>query len=128
MATLKKQTIIYFDPDVGADIGVTRRFRSNKELYIKREHLLKIKEQLRPKDFIGYFQHLGNTHYSIDKRISDIKDAFGEWSLMVGYARIQASIVLLLNEKKQYQDKLEKIREYFKKYEGLEHKEKIIIE
>jgi hypothetical protein len=128
MATLKKPTMIYFDPDVGADIGVTRRFRSNKELYIKGEHLVKTKEQLRPNDFIGYFQHLGNTHYSIDKRISDIKDAFGEWSLIVGYARIQASIVLLLNEKKQYQDKLEKIREYFKKYEDLKHKEKIIIE
>lgn len=128
IATLKNQSIIYFDPDVGADIGVTRRFRSNKELYIKGLDLARAKEKLRPTDYLGYFQHLGNTHYSIDKRISDIKDFFGEWSLIVGYARIQASIVLLLNSKKQYDDKHKKIREYFKNYDDLEHKEKIIIE
>jgi len=128
ITTLKKKSIVYFDPDVGSDIGVTRRFRSNKELYIKGLDLAKIKEHLRPADFIGYFQHLGNTHYSIDKRIVDIKNIFGEWSLMVGYSRIQASIVLLLNDKKQYEDKREKIKEYFKNYDDLEHKTKIIIE
>jgi hypothetical protein len=128
ITTLKKDNMIYFDPDVGSDIGVKRRFRSNKELYIKGEDLVKIKAQLRGTDFIGYFQHLGNTHYSVDKRVKDIKDFFGEWALMVGYARIQASIVLLLNNKKQYEDKREQIKQYFKNYEDLEHKEKIVIE
>ena len=128
LATLKKNTLIYFDPDVGADIGVTRRFRSNKELYIKGEDLIRVKEKLKPTDFLGYFQHLGNTHYSIDKRIRDIKDVFGEYSLIVGYSRIQASIVLLMNDKKQFEDKREKVKSYFKNYGDLEHTEKIIIE
>lgn len=128
ITTLKNKSIIYFDPDVGADIGVTRRFRSNKDLYIKGLDLARVKEKLRPTDYLGYFQHLGNTHYSIAKRISDIKGIFGEWSLIVGYARIQASIVLLLNSKKQYDDKHKKIREYFKNYDDLEHREKIVIE
>lgn len=125
--SLQGRSLVYFDPDVGSDIGIIRRFRSNKELYIKGEELLRIRSQLRSSDCIGYFQHLGNTNYSVSQRIKDLKEYFGEWVIMVGYARIQASLVLILNDEQQYESKREIIKQYFKNYEDLRHKEKFII-
>ncbi len=124
----KKATLVYIDPDVGSDVGVVRRFRSKREMYIKGEDLLRIRSELKNGDYIGYFQHLGNTNYTIPNRIKDLKEYFGQWVIICGYSRIQASITFLFNKETDYEDKRERIRRYFKQYEFLESKDKIIIE
>lgn len=125
---LKKPTLVYMDPDVGSDVGVVRRFRSKKEMYIKGEDLLRVYNELKSGDYIGYFQHLGNSNYSISSRIKDLKEYFGKWVIICGYSRIQASITFLFKDEADYEDKRERIRLYFKQYEFLESKNKIIIE
>ncbi|HCW07520.1 MAG TPA: hypothetical protein DGG95_09180 [Cytophagales bacterium] len=118
---------IYCDPDIGSDIGVVRRFRSKRDMYLRGEDVLKIKNQTTTNDYIGFFQHLGNTNYSPAKRISDLKKHFGKWILLVGYSRIQASLVLVFNNENEFEDKREKIKRYFKLYEYLEHSEKFVL-
>jgi len=124
--TLTKKTIAFADPDVGADIGITQRFRLNKNLYLMRENMLKMKQQLKQGDYMAYFQHLGNTNYTIDERIRDLKNVFGENVIMFGYLRIQAAIVLLFSDRSEYEDKKKKIQQYIDLYQDLEHRDKII--
>lgn len=125
---LEKKTLIYCDPDIGSDVGIIRRFRSKRDMYLKGADVLKIKNQIKSSDYIGYFQHLGNTNYSIHRRLTDLKDFFGKWVLIAGYSRIQASIVLTFNTEIEYEDKREKIKRYFKQYESLEHASKFVFQ
>jgi hypothetical protein len=125
---LVNQTLVYIDPDVGSDIGIKRRFRSNKNMYVRKQELIKIKQNLRPQDFMGYFQHLGNSNYSIDQRVRDLEGSFGDLTLFIGYSRIQAGLVFIFNDESMYYDKRKLIEEYFKRYDHLKHRDKFIIQ
>lgn len=125
---LRKPSIVYLDPDVGSDIAITRRYRSNKELYVKREEIAAIRKNLNSTDFLGYFQHLGNAAYTVAQRLDDIKKTFGEWALLVGYQRVQVASVFLFDNMEQYIDKRKKIQRYLATYDDLPHRHKIILE
>lgn len=125
---LDKKMLVYCDPDIGSDVGIIRRFRSRRDMYLKGNDILKIKDRTKDNDYIGYFQHLGNSNYAVQKRLMDLKSFFGKWVLIAGYSRIQASIVLVFNTEIEYEDKREKIKRYFKQYEFLEHANKFIVE
>lgn len=125
--SLVNDTLVYVDPDVGSDVGITRRFRSKKNMYVRKQELIKIKHSLRPKDWMGYFQHLGNSNYSIDQRVRDLEASFGNLLLFVGYSRIQAGLVFIFNDESIYHDKRKLIEEYFKRYDHLKHRDKFII-
>jgi hypothetical protein len=125
--SLVNKTLVYIDPDVGSDVGIKRRFRSNKNMYVRKQELIKIKHSLRPGDFMGYFQHLGNSNYSIDQRIHDLETSFGDLFLFIGYSRIQAGLVFLFNDESIYHDKRKLIEDYFRQYDHLKHRDKFII-
>lgn len=125
--SLVNNTLVFVDPDVGSDVGITRRFRSNRSMYVRRQELIKIKSALRPGDFIGFFQHLGNSNYTIEHRLVDLKACFGSWVLFTGYARIQAGMVFVFNDEASYIDKRKLILEYFKQYDDLKHRDKFIV-
>jgi hypothetical protein len=125
--SLVNTTLIFVDPDVGCDVGITRRFRSNKQRYVKKHELLKLKENLRRGDFIAYFQHLGNPNYSMDDRCRDLHQSFGEWVLFTGYSRIQAGLVFVFNDEATYMDKRKVIEDYFRQHDHLKHRDKFII-
>ena len=55
----ESNTIIFFDQDVGSDIGITQRFRSYKDRYVRRLELPKMRDNLRDGDFICYINPLG---------------------------------------------------------------------
>lgn len=112
---------------MGSDVGITRRFRSNKKMYVRKQELYKIKDCMRPDDFIGYFQHLGNSNYTIEQRVEDLKNCFGDWVLFTGYSRIQAGMVFIFNDEATYMDKRKLIEEYFRQYDHLKHRDKFII-
>ncbi len=119
-------SILFIDPDIGTDIGISRRYRSMRHMYLRGVEIQKLQASLKPTDYLVYFQHLGNSNYSLERRLADIKSSLGEWVIMAGYQRIQAAIVLVLQSEGQLLDKREKIKQYFKQYEYLDHKEKII--
>jgi|GEM_PF-5124351 len=125
--SLVNNTMIFVDPDIGCDVGITRRFRSYKHCYVKKSELINIIHQLRPGDFIGYFQHLGNSNYTIEKRMEDLRESFGEWVLFIGYSRIQASLVFIFNDEATYMDKRKLIEQYYQQYDHLKHRDKFII-
>ncbi len=97
-------------------------------MYLKGIEVLSIKNQIKADNYVGYFQHLGNSNYKLEDRVIDLKDFYGKWVLLTGYSRIQASIVLIFNTEMEYEDKREMIKRYFKQYEHLEHAKKIILE
>jgi hypothetical protein len=125
--SLVNKTLVYIDPDVGSDIGITRRYRSNRKLYVRKLELLTIKNCLKVGDFMGYFQHLGNSNYTLDQRTDDLCKCFGDWVLFVGYARIQAGLVFIFNDEATYYDKRRLIENYFRQYDHLKHRDKFII-
>jgi len=125
---LANKTLVYIDPDVGCDIGITRRYRSNRKLYVRKLELLRIKNCLKVGDFMAYFQHLGNSNYTIERRTHDLYECFGDWVLFVGYARIQAGLVFIFNDEATYREKRRMIENYFRQYDHLKHKDKIIIQ
>ena len=125
---LENKTLVYVDPDVGCDIGITRRYRSNRKLYVRKLEILRIKNCLKVGDFMGYFQHLGNSNYSIENRMRDLCESFGDWVLFVGYARIQAGLVFIFNDEETYIEKRRLIENYFRQYDHLKHRDKFILE
>jgi hypothetical protein len=126
--SLVNKTLVFVDPDVGSDVGITRRFRSNKNMYVRKQELIKVKGSLKSGDFIGFFQHLGNSNYTIERRLKDLQTCFGDWVLFTGYARIQAGIVFIFNDEATYIDKRKLILEYFRQYDDLKHRDKFIIQ
>ncbi|MBL7845769.1 MAG: hypothetical protein JNK44_18045 [Cyclobacteriaceae bacterium] len=126
--SLVNNTLVYIDPDVGSDVGITRRFRSNKNMYVRRQELIQLKNGLRSEDFIAYFQHLGNSNYTVEQRLEDLQKSFGEWVLFIGYARIQAGMVLIFNDQESYVVKRKLIEDYFRDYGHLKHRDKFIIQ
>lgn len=125
--SLVNQTLVYVDPDVGCDIGITRSFRSNKQKYIRKHEVLLLKENLRKGGTLCYFQHLGDANYSMLERTADLVEAFGELTLFVAYTRIQAGFVFIFNDEQTYFDKRRLIEQYYYQYAHLKHCDKFII-
>lgn len=125
--SLVNPTLIYIDPDVGSDIGITRRFRSNKSLYIRKHELISFQQNLRRGDILCYFQHLGDSNYTVQERVKDLTDTFGDLVLFAAYTRIQAAFVFIFTDEHTYKDKRKLIENYFKQYDHLKHREKLII-
>lgn len=119
--------LVFFDPDVGLDVGITRRTRSFRKRYLLNKELLSFFSELGDGDYIGSFQHLGNTLYKPEKRVNDLKEIFGDWVLMVGYTRIQAGLVFIFSNEQDYIDKRNRIKQYLSNYEHLEHSNKLIL-
>ena len=109
-----KSTVVVIDPDVGSDVGITRRYRSFKDRYVRKFELLKMKSNLKNGDFICYYQSLADGNRSIHKRISSLRDWFGKWVILVSSKKIQASMVMLFNDKETFNEKRKLIEGYFK--------------
>ncbi len=125
--SLVNETLVYVDPDVGCDIGISRRFRSNKHMYICKHELRLLQENLRKGGALCYFQHLGDSNYSIPERVEDLTEAFGEHILFVAYSRIQAGFVFIFNDEATCIDKRKLIEQYYHQYAHLKHKDKFTI-
>lgn len=123
----EEKTLIYLDPDVGLDINLKRRFRSNREMYLKPDDVLKFLYKLKKGDSIAFFQHLGNSQYTLDARLEDLKKAFGEWVFICGYQRIQGSMVFIFRNEIDYQKMHQKVNQYFLDYQDLKHSDKLFI-
>lgn len=119
--------LVFIDPDVGSDIGIVRRFRSKKNMYLKGDDLQLLKSSIGEKDYIVYFQHTGNTKYSPKNRLADLKAQMGEYVFIAGYQRIQASLVFIFSSNSDFIDKREKLEQYFKQYDHINHKDKFIL-
>jgi hypothetical protein len=125
--SLVNETLVYVDPDVGCDIGISRRFRSNKHKYIKKHEVMSLQQSLRKGGSLCYFQHLGDSNYSMSDRMKDLTDAFGEFILFVAYTRIQAGFVFIFNDESTCLDKRVIIEQYYHQYAHLKHCDKFII-
>lgn len=119
--------LVFVDPDVGADIGIVRRFRSKKDMYLKGDELQLMKSSISENDYIVYFQHTGNSKYSFEKRLHDLKSNLGEWVFIAGYQRIQASLVFIFNTEREYNEKNKLIRNYFDQYSHIDHRNKFLL-
>lgn len=130
MFYFKNQTnksILFLDPCVGLDLGVNRRVRSMRKLYLNEIELNLILNNTKNNDVVCYFQHLGNHTYSLTKRLEDLKSSFGKYVLIVGYERILGSLVFIFKTERDYEDKKIKFKEYFKQYENIKFSNKIIL-
>ena len=126
--SLVNPTLVYLDPDVGCDIGITRRFRSNKSRYVKRHEVVSFQQNLRKGEILSYFQHLGDGRQPISERIKSLNAAFGDNVLFVAYTRIQAGFVFIFHDDYTYRDKRNLIEYYIRQYDYLKHKDKFIIQ
>ncbi|MEQ9288801.1 MAG: hypothetical protein RIG77_17905 [Cyclobacteriaceae bacterium] len=123
----KEKQLVFFDPDVGLDIGISRRARSFRKRYLLEEELLSFFTELKDGDYIGSFQHLGNTLYKPEKRADDLKEVFGDWILLAGYSRIQVGLTFIFSNEHDYNDKRDQIKQYLSNYEHLEHSNKLLL-
>lgn len=120
-----KKSMIFLDPDVGIDIGVSRRVRSNKQMYVFKKEIDLLLNSISEDSFISFFQHLGNHRLTIEKRISLYKKEFGKYVLIIAYERILASIVFIFKNEEQYKNQKLKLMRYINNYKDSTHFEKL---
>ena len=125
---MKQHMVVYIDPDVGVDLNLKRRFRSNKEMYIQSEELRSFKELLTPGDALVCFQHLGNSSYKLEDRLSDLKQAFGPCVFIAGYTRIQGSFIHIFCSEDDYGQYYERTKQRFDQYQDFKHFDKLFIQ
>lgn len=121
----EKKSMIFLDPDVGIDIGVNRRVRSNRQMYIFKKEIDLLQNSTSNNSFISFFQHLGNHRLSIDNRIKLYKKEFGEYVLIIAYERILASIVFIFKNQEQYKNHQQILIKYIDNYKESPHFEKL---
>ena len=119
--------MLFFDPDVGLDLGISGRTRSFRQRYLMINELRPFHSNLKDGDFIGCFQHLGNTLYKPEDRVTDLKKEFGDWVLMVGYTRIQGGLFFIFKTESDYHRIRKRIEEYLDRYKYLKHSNRIIL-
>lgn len=125
---IERDKIIFLDPDIGLNLTVKRRFRSMKDGYLKTEELKHCFFNSGKNDVVCFFQHLGNHRYSVTDRLKDLKVELGEYVLIVGYKKIQGSLIFAFKNKRQYVSYQNKLKEYLKRYENYKKKDNLILQ
>lgn len=124
IAFYKKQiskTILFLDADVGIDLGINRRVRSMKNMYLNTDEVHKINRNLKENDFLCFFQHLGNPRYKIEERLNMLKNEYGEYVLMFAYERISACLVFIFKSEFEYLDIKNNLIGYMNLYKEIKH-------
>ncbi len=124
----KEGKLIFIDPDVGLSINIRRRVRSKKTAYLMLKELKQCVSVSNSDDIICFFQHLGNHHYSLKDRISDLKSEFGELVFIVGNKQILGSLIFIFNCKEQHDRIKEKLERYLEDYRKEKYKDQIILQ
>lgn len=125
---ITKDKLIFIDPDVGSDIGIVRRVRSMRNAYLKSSEIKDSIRASRSNDIVCYFQHLGNNRYSLDDRISDLKDELGDLVLIAGFKKVLGSLVFIFRNKDQHDHVKKRLESYMEHYRNDKNKEQIILQ
>lgn len=119
------KTLLFLDADVGIDLGVVRRVRSMKHMYLNSDEIHLINGNLKKNDFLCFFQHLGNPRFKIDERLIFLKKEFGDNVLLFAYERISACLVFIFKDEFNYLKIKKHLIEYMKQYEEIKHFQRI---
>lgn len=126
----KKQflkTIFFIDADVGIDLGVKRRVRSMKHMYLNTNEVHRINSNLKRNDFLCFFQHLGNPRFKLEDRLSLLRNEFGEYVLLFAYERISACLVFVFKDELSYLKIKNNLLDYANQYNEIKHFQRIKI-
>lgn len=126
----KKQhskTIFFIDPDVGIDLGVKRRVRSMKHMYLNTNEVHRININLKKDDFLCFFQHLGNPRFKLEDRLSLLNKEFGKYVLLFAYERISACLVFVFKDELNYLKIKNNLLDYTNQYNEIKHFQRIKI-
>lgn len=115
------KVILFLDADVGIDLGVKRRVRSMKNMYLNTDEVHKINSNIKEKDFLCFFQHLGNPRFRIEERLIMLKQEYGEYVLLFAYERISASLVFIFKNEFEYLKIKKQLTEYMNLYKEIKH-------
>lgn len=121
----KSNSILFIDPDVGLDLGISRRVRSNRKMYLYTEEINQIRKEIIENDIICYFQHLGNPRYSLEKRYIDLIENFGNNILIFAYERISVALIFIIKNNVIMNKIKDDLKKYKSDYEYLEHSNRI---
>ena len=124
---VKKDKILFIDPDVGLDKNISRRVRSMRGKYLLKEELKIFSKVLKERDCLCYFQHLGNNKYGVHQRVEDLKKEFGPYVLLIGYKRILCSIIFVFNEGSLYEQYKILLDKYIYQYKNLKTFNKLFL-
>jgi hypothetical protein len=119
------KTLLFLDADVGIDLGVKRRVRSMKHMYLNSDEIHRINGNLKKNDFLCFFQHLGNPQFKLEERLNFLKNEFGKDVLLFAYERISACLVFIFNDELNYLKIKKHLLEYVKQYEEIKHFQRI---
>jgi len=121
------QNYFFIDPDVGIDLGVKRRVRSMKHMYLNTYEVHRINVNLKKNDFLCFFQHLGNPRFKLEDRLSLLKNEFGKYVLLFAYERISACLVFVFKDELSYLKIKNNLLDYANKYNEIKHFQRIKI-
>lgn len=121
------KTIFFVDADVGIDLGVKRRVRSMKHMYLNSDEIHKINSNLKKNDYLCFFQHLGNPRFKLEDRLKLLKNEFGENVLLFAYERISACLVFIFKDEVNYLKTKNNLLEYASHYKEIKHFQRIKI-
>lgn len=119
------KTLLFLDADVGIDLGVKRRVRSMKHMYLNSDELHRFNGNLKENDFLCFFQHLGNPRFKLDDRLNLLKKEFGDNVLLFAYERISACLVFIFKDEFNYLKIKMHLIEYMKNYQEIKHFQRI---
>ena len=71
-------------------------------MYLNTDEVHKINSNIKEKDFLCFFQHLGNPRFRIEERLIMLKQEYGEYVLLFAYERISASLVFIFKNEFEY--------------------------
>ena len=120
-----KRRIFFIEPDVGIDLGISRRVRSMRKMYLNTEEVLNIRSNIGKNDIICYFQHLGNPRYPLCKRHEDLVDKFGSNILIFSYERISAAMIFIFKDTELLLKFKEDLEKYKINYNEIKHLNKL---
>lgn len=121
----KENILLFLDPDVGLDLGITRRVRSNKQMYLFKEEVHSLLNNRKKEKCLAFFQHLGNHRFKLDDRLERYKEEFGKYVLIIAYERILASIIFILQDEISYNKIRKLLEKYIENYKDIPHSNKL---
>lgn len=121
----KENILLFLDPDVGLDLGITRRVRSNKQMYLFKDEVHSLLNNRRKKYCLAFFQHLGNHRFKLEDRLERYKEEYGKYVLIIAYERILASIIFILQDEISYNKIRKLLEKYIENYKDIPHSNKL---